>query len=145
MRPEEVQATVMAMRDDAYRVMTGQPAPPMPDLTPPTPAGVTLGARVHFDYSDILRRASVELPHKHGHLSGRYGKEWRKAQWGKRGDVRHGIIVGVRTLVNGESQWSYGDEPIVFHPVTYFTAYLVAFDLRRKAVYLLPDDVEVQW
>jgi hypothetical protein len=140
MRPDEVQATVMAMRDDAYRVMTGQPAPPMPDLTPPTPAGVTLGARVHFDYSDILTRQTI-VPHSGP--GGRYLKEWRKVVWGKRGDVRHGLIVGVRTLVNGESRWNY-DEPIEFHPVMYFTAYLVAYDLRRRPVYLLPDDVEVR-
>jgi hypothetical protein len=140
MRPDEVQATVMAMRDDAYRVMTGQPAPPMPDLTPPTPAGVTLGARVHFDYSDILRRkevrgaAFVNVPVR---------KEWKKVEWGKRGDKRHGIIVGVRTLSNGVIEWNY-EEPIQFYPDLYFTAYLVAFDLRRKPVYLLPDDVEVR-
>jgi hypothetical protein len=136
-KPEEVRDTVMAMRNDAYLAMTGKDAPPMPDLTPPAPAGVRLGERVHFDYSDILRRQSVTLA---ANSSSRYGKVWRKTAWGKRGDVRHGVIVGVRTLSNGTITW-FSDEPIVFHPELYFTAYLVAFDLRRKPVYLLPDDV----
>jgi hypothetical protein len=100
-----------------------------------------LGARVHFDYSDILRRDEV----RGGAFTNTLvRKEWRKTQWGKRGNVRTGIIVGVRTLSNGVIEWNY-EEPIQFYPDLYFTAYLVAFDLRRKPVYLLPDDVEVQW
>lgn len=142
MRPDEVQATVTAMRDDAYRVMTGQPAPPLESKVPePPPRVPTLGARVHFDYSDILRRDEV----RGGAFTNTpVRKEWRKTQWGKRGNVRTGIIVGVRTLSNGVIEWNY-EEPIQFYPDLYFTAYLVAFDLRRKPVYLLPDDVEVQW
>lgn len=136
MKPEEVRDTVMAMRNDAYLAMTGKGAPPMPDLTPPAPAGVRLGERVHFDHSDILRRQSV-TPYD---TKQPMRKEWRKSQWGKRGDVRHGLIVGVRTLSNGTITW-FSDEPIVFHPEMYFTAYLVAYDLRRNPVYLLPDDV----
>jgi hypothetical protein len=136
-KPEEVRDTVMAMRNDAYRAMTGKDAPPMPDLTPPTPAGVTLGERVHFDYTDILRREEVRGA-AFGNVPVR--KEWRKTQWGKRGDVRHGLIIGVRTLSNGVIEWNY-EEPIQFYPDLYFTAYLIAFDLRRVPVYLLPDDV----
>jgi hypothetical protein len=139
MKPGLIQETVMAMRNDAYRAMTGKDAPPMPDLTPPTPAGVTLGDRVTFDYSDILHRQSI-TPYD---LKQPMRKDWRKAQWGKRGDVRHGFIVGVRTLANGTLHWNY-EEPTRFVADLYFTAYLVAFDLRRKPVYLLPDDVERQ-
>jgi hypothetical protein len=138
-RPEEMRNTVMAMRNDAYRVMTGKDAPPMPDLTPPTPTGVKLGEQVHFDYSDILRRQSVTPYDTRQPMR----KEWRKTQWGKRGDVRHGLIVGVRTLSNGVIKWNY-EEPIQFYPDLHFTAYLVAFDLRRKPVFLLPDDVTRQ-
>jgi hypothetical protein len=159
MRPEEVKDTVMAMRNDAYLAMTGKDAPllegydPHPGLVARGVVSddhdpesceadccvkpIRLGERVHFDYSDILRRQSVTLAAK---SSSRYGKVWRKTAWGKRGDVRHGVIVGIRTLSNGTITW-FSDEPIVFHPELYFTAYLVAFDLRRKPVYLLPDDV----
>jgi hypothetical protein len=97
---------------------------------------VTLGERIHFDYSDILHRQSV-TPYD---LKQPMRKDWRKAQWGKRGDVRHGFIIGVRTLANGTLHWNY-EEPTRFVADLYFTAYLVAFDLRRKPVYLLPDDV----
>jgi hypothetical protein len=127
----------MAMRNDAYLAMTGKDAPPMPDLTPPTPAGVRLGERVHFDYTDILRRKEVRGS---AFTNTPVRKEWGKTEWGKRGDVRHGLIIGVRTLSNGVIEWNY-EEPIQFYPDLYFTAYLVAFDLRRKPVYLLPDDV----
>jgi hypothetical protein len=139
-KPEEVQDTVMAMRNDAYRVMTGKDAPPMPDLTPPVPNGVTLGEPVAFDYSDILRREQIKPDMFQHPISEPFRKEWRKTQWGKRGTMVKGIVVGVRTLSNGTIDWSF-DEPVTFNPETYFTAYLVAFDLRRKPVYLLPDDV----
>jgi len=135
-----VRDTVMTMRNDAYLAMTGKDAPPMPDLTPPIPAGVRLGERVHFDYSDILRRKEVRGA---AFANVPVRKEWGKTEWGKRGDVRHGLIVGVRTLSNGVIEWNY-EEPIQFFPDLYFTAYLVAFDLRRKPVYLLPDDVTRQ-
>jgi hypothetical protein len=135
-RPEQVRDTVMAMRNDAYLAMTGHPAPPMQEDMPP----LRLGTPVAFDYSDILRRQEVRgsafsnVPVR---------KEWRKTQWGKRGDLRHGLVVGVRTLSNGVIEWNY-EEPIQFFPDLHFTAYLVAFDLRRKPVYLLPDDVTRQ-
>lgn len=159
MRPEEVKDTVMAMRNDAYRAMTGKDAPPLADYDPHpglVARGVVsdehdpesceadccvkpvrLGERVHFDYSDILRRKEVRGA---AFANVPVRKEWGKNEWGKRGDVRHGIIVGIRTLSNGTITW-FSDEPIVFYPDLYFTAYLVSFDLRRKPVYLLPDDV----
>jgi hypothetical protein len=152
-KPEEVRDTVMAMRNDAYLAMTGKDAPPLAsevvagviadtervrqDLLRSQP--VKLGERVHFDYSDILRRQSV-TPYD---IKQPMRKEWRKTQWGKRGDLRHGLIIGVRTLSNGTITW-FSDEPIVFHPEMYFTAYLIAYDLRRNPVYLLPDDVTRQ-
>lgn len=50
-----------------------------------------------------------------------------------------GVIVGQRTLANGENNYNGYDEPIVFVAKERFTAYLVAFDLRRKPVYVLPE------
>lgn len=142
MNPQEVRDTLATMRDDAYRVMTGQPAPAMPDLTPPRPTGITLGTRVAFDYADILYRQQVKPDMFQHPIREPFRKEWRKTEWVKRGNHRYGIIIGVRTLSNGTIDWSF-DEPVTFYPETYFTAYIVAFDLRRKPVHLLPADVEV--
>jgi len=52
-----------------------------------------------------------------------------------------GIIIGKRTLVNGNNQYNGYDEPIIFIPKERFTAYLVAFDLRRKPVHVLPEHI----
>lgn len=101
-----------------------------------------LGAPVTFDMADVLGRYSDALPSGHPARSG-YLKRWKPNPYYRRGDTRTGVIVGVRTLVNGYATWQYSDEPIIFYPEEHFTAYLVAFDLRRKPVYLLPDDVTI--
>lgn len=154
----------MAMRDDAYRVMTGKDAPlldgydPHPglvahgvvsdehdpdsceaDCCKPVP---TLGCRVAFDYSDIIYRQQVKPDMFQHPIREPFRKKWLKTEWVKRGNHRYGVLVGIRTLSDGTIDWSF-DEPVTFYPETYFTAYLVAFDLRRKPVFLLPDDVEV--
>jgi hypothetical protein len=90
----------------------------------------------------VLGRYSDQLPHDHKHRSG-YLKVWKRNPYLKRDDTREGVIVGSRTLANGYATWAYADEPIVFYPEEHFTAYLVAYDLRRRPVYLLPSDVEV--
>lgn len=52
-----------------------------------------------------------------------------------------GVIIGKRTLTNGRNHYSGYDEPITFIPKERFSAYLVAFDLRRKPVYVLPEHI----
>lgn len=53
---------------------------------------------------------------------------------------RTGIVVGIRTLADGEVEYNY-DEPTVFYPTRHFRAYLIATDLRRKPVLVLPEDM----
>lgn len=53
-----------------------------------------------------------------------------------------GIIIGKRTLANGENHYNGYDEPITFKPKERFTAYLVAYDLRRKPVYVRPEHIQ---
>jgi len=53
-----------------------------------------------------------------------------------------GIIIGKRTLADGVNQYNGYDEPIVFLPKERFTAYLIAFDLTRKPVYVRPEHIE---
>jgi hypothetical protein len=134
MDDEKIRNAVVGMQAAVREVMGMPPAEHEPVPT----VGIRLGAPVTFDYSDILRRQQIS-PYDH---RSPIRKDWRKVKWGTRGDVRSGVIVGVRTLANGTLHW-YSDEPIQFYPDLYFTAYLVAFHLRRKPVFLLPDDVEV--
>lgn len=53
---------------------------------------------------------------------------------------RPGVVIGFRTLSNGESEYS-SDEPIVYHPKQYFKALLVVLDEKHKPVYVLPEEV----
>lgn len=50
-----------------------------------------------------------------------------------------GVIVGVRTLSDGVVHWT-GDSDI-YAPTRHFKAYLIAFDLRRVPVFVLPENV----
>lgn len=52
-----------------------------------------------------------------------------------------GVIVGKRTLTEGNV--SYVGEYAEYIPRRSFTAYLIAFDLRRKPVHVLPEHIEV--
>lgn len=99
-----------------------------------------LGTRVTFDMADTLGRHSDRLPTGHPARHG-YLKVWRSNPYAKRGTTQTGVIAGVRTLADGYASWPYSDEPIVFYPESHFPAYLVAFDLRRKPVYLRIEDV----
>ena len=66
---------------------------------------------------------------------------WSSELWpGRPTDGGAGIIVGKRTLSNGDIHVSYGeDAATVYKPTEHFQAYLVAFDLRRKPVFVLPE------
>lgn len=50
-----------------------------------------------------------------------------------------GIIVGKRTLSHGDTTY-YGDYS-EYVPRKTFTAYLVAYDLQRKPVHVLPEHI----
>lgn len=49
-----------------------------------------------------------------------------------------GIIVGKRKLANGDREW-WDEAGYIFLPKEYLDAYLVAFDLHRKPVHVLPE------
>ena len=102
---------------------------------------IDLGAPVTFDMADVLNRVSASLPDG---KRGGYLKVWRVNPYLKPGEhPMSGIVVGVRTLSDGAATWDYADEPIVYHPEVHFTAYLIAYDLHRKPVFLLPESVTV--
>lgn len=54
-------------------------------------------------------------------------------------EPRRGIIVGARTLSNGESHYIGYEEGSEWRGSFHFTAYIVAYALRRAHVYVLPE------
>ncbi len=96
-----------------------------------------LGTEVQFKRSDILHRRSS--------LEGRHTKEAYivPAEWAKSGYLTGetlGVIVGVRTLSNGEVYWEFEGIPRYVRKET-VRAYLVAYDMNRDIVRLKVEDV----
>lgn len=57
---------------------------------------------------------------------------------GKPNPGGEGVIVGRRTLADGTVRY-LGEDGTTFTPSRHYTAWLVAFDLRRKPVHVLPE------
>lgn len=55
-------------------------------------------------------------------------------------DGGEGVIVGKRTLSDGNVTY-YGDAPGEYVPSKTFTAWLIAYDLQRKPVHVLPEHI----
>lgn len=92
----------------------------------------TLGQRVR--YAEHITRRS-----RRSHEVGP-GRVWSGELYpGKRTDGGEGIIIGKRTLSNGDVQWMGEDGGNIFVRMESFTAYLVAFNLHRKPVHVLPE------
>jgi hypothetical protein len=94
---------------------------------------VKLGTKVRYDARRTLWRE--HLP------SG--NRRWSSQSYGSTQTPREGVIVGVRTLANGDVEYGGWDATTTFHPTEHFKAYLVAFDMRKNPVYVLPEDLEV--
>lgn len=100
----------------------------------------TLGQPVTFTHS-LHRRFEGTDPHR------RARKVWepRPVSWTVPGaDTLTGILVGMRTLADGEFRdvgWGgpFDVPEQAFVSTHHFTAYLVAYDLRRKPVHVLPE------
>ena len=109
-----------------------------PDLTPK----LALGQRVTFTWT--LHRTYVPR-----------GQDETGGGWFRKGWVtssypgqptpqpREGILIGVRRLANGKCIAGDYETPTMFRAEEHFTAYLIAFDIRRNPVYCLPEHVEV--
>lgn len=100
-------------------------------MTPP------LGAAVAFTWT--LHRRSA------WNAQGRLSKAWVVGEWVGQAEpaARRGILVGVRTLANGTVEYLGHEEGSVFRPEERLTAYLVAYDLRRQPVFVLPEHLVV--
>lgn len=106
-------------------------------MTTTAPA-LTLGQSVLF--TRTLTRRSEEGPNGwRQHL-----KVWKSEAWPGQPEPeqRMGIVIGVRTLSNGENRYhGYDDGGIEYKQTETFTAYLIAHDLRRKPVLVLPEHI----
>lgn len=96
-----------------------------------------LGERVRF--ASYLERRYVDNPDR----PTKWEKKWmpKLTYKGELDGAGEGIIIGKRTLVNGENRYNGHDEPITFIPKERVTAWLVAYDLRRKPVHVLPEHI----
>ena len=64
-------------------------------------------------------------------------------KWVRSLSIFHGHVIGERTLSNGENEWMGEEEGFLYCPHTYFKAYLVVYNIHRKPVYVLPEDVKI--
>jgi hypothetical protein len=62
-------------------------------------------------------------------------------KWISRECELEGIVIGRRCVREGSIY--YGADYIAFTPQKYIKCYLVAYDLHRNPVYVLPEDLEV--
>lgn len=99
-----------------------------------------LGDRVHFQ-NPLVRNFRRVDREKYGRKVSIDLKVWEPNPFAAR---REGIVVGVRTLSNGERVYIGYEEGLTFAPEEHFTAYLVAFDMRRKPVHVRPEDLALR-
>lgn len=99
-----------------------------------------LGQRVR--YAATLRRAVEYAPLQFGQWTNRRRKVWKRGDWRGEPDPGEGIVVGLRTLADGFSDWESEEVGYVFTPTDRHSAVLIAYDLRRKPVLALLEDVE---
>lgn len=100
----------------------------------------TLGQPVTFTHH--LERRTREHPGTYSRVTRAWEPVDAYPVTGQRGPVP-GVIVGVRTLANGTVHYLVED-PTVFIPQEYVTAYLVAYHLRRAPLYVLPEHTTLE-
>lgn len=96
------------------------------------PPEFELGDRVRYEHFLVRRHPES------GEFLGP-GSIWTTVLYGEgnRTGSGQGIIIGKRTLSDGDTLYNYdvGNE---YRPFRHYTAWLVAYDLRRKPVHVLP-------
>lgn len=98
-------------------------------------ATFVLGDRVKFS-RNLQRSSYAELDPRSNRT--RYIKRWKPSNFIH---PREGVIVGKRTIWDGERYLIGYEEGYSFLPVSHQEAYLVAFDLRRKPVFVAVEDL----
>lgn len=110
---------------------------------PPRP--VQLGDQIWF--TRHLHRKVKHVPSPKGsYHPGKTMKVWEPEEYVGQPEPspRSGVVIGTRTLANGERHYLGYEEGIAFIPEETFRAYLVAYDLHRNPVYVLEEHI-VGW
>ena len=102
-------------------------------LNKPDTSAFFLGQWVEFEFT--LRRVSDYGPGYRG-----WRKEWRRDKFTVN---TQGIVMGIRHLSNGKNEWVQDDAPLCYTHTDYLVAVLVSYDLRRKPVLVLPEDLVI--
>lgn len=100
-------------------------------------SALQLGQRVRFA-ENIVRGSSRDWE------TNRPDRIWSgEAYPGKRRDGGEGIIIGKRTLTEGDVTWNGPEEISQYRPTRHFTAYLIVTGLHSKPVHVLPEHITV--
>lgn len=72
-------------------------------------------------------------------LRGRYNKkEWVINRFKH---PKKGLVIGFRTVSNGLTEFSGGDDPIIYHAEKYIKVLLVVINEKQNPIYVLPEEV----
>lgn len=102
------------------------------------PVVIEFGQRVQFTWTLHRKRSSEHDSRGRWYHMHR----WVCQRWETEPEPKptEGIVIGVRTLADGTVTHNY-DSGSEFKPTRHFRAYLIAYDMRRKPVLVLPDYV----
>lgn len=117
--------------------LDGMPTPAEREPDPVDP--FRFGVHVHFEHvlSRVLELDHRSSKHDPAHKIMHHLKLWKvRPSTDRQGD---GILIGKRTLVNGERDFLGYDEGVAFRRGESFSAWLVAYDMQRNPVYVLPE------
>ena len=106
---------------------------------------IHLGMAVRFTWHLTRRSQYTDTVFDKWGSSRKWVKRWETASYPgqKEPQLRDGILIGVRTLIDGYNSGGGYEDPIVFVPERRFRAYLIAVNMHSKPVYVLPEHVEV--
>ena len=86
--------------------------------------------------SGIIERKWIQLSKRTEQEPG--NKKWVRAE-----SIFNGHVIGERTLSDGHRDWNGPGEGVSYYPNRYLKAYIVVYDIHRKPVYVLPEDVKI--
>lgn len=108
---------------------------------------LTLGQKVVFHAKAV--RQEKELPGIKTRFARFWGRDIDRPVLGKDSAKQYpkeGVVVGKRVLKEGELIWSSGEWDYSGHydfkQTGSYSVYLIAYDMRKKPVYVFPEDVE---
>ena len=68
-------------------------------------------------------------------------------QWIRSESIFHGHVIGERTLSDGYQERDTGMHEdgtgVLYSPQRFFKAYIVVYNIHRKPVYVLPEDINL--